>query len=209
MAEDLTDYLLGLNLKVKYIHSEIDTFERVEILKSLRLGEIDVLIGINLLREGIDLPEVSFIAILDADKIGFLRSTTSLMQIAGRAARNQNGVVVMYADTITPSIKETVDETARRRAIQQKYNEEHGITPHTISKAVQDILVRAHDDAEETVETELSVIKKQANLFDAKQRKKLIEALKKEMSECAERLDYEQAAVLRDQILEIQRTYGE
>ncbi len=209
MAEDLTDYLLGLNLKVKYIHSEIDTFERVEILKSLRLGEIDVLIGINLLREGIDLPEVSFIAILDADKIGFLRSTTSLMQIAGRAARNQNGVVVMYADTITPAIKETVDETARRRAIQQKYNEEHGITPHTISKAVQDILVRAHDDAEETVETELSVIKKQANLFDAKQRKKLIEALKKEMSECAERLDYEQAAVLRDQILEIQRTYGE
>lgn len=209
MAEDLTDYLLGLNLKVKYIHSEIDTFERVEILKSLRLGEIDVLIGINLLREGIDLPEVSFIAILDADKIGFLRSTTSLMQIAGRAARNQNGVVVMYADTITPSIKETVDETARRRAIQQKYNEEHGITPHTISKAVQDILVRARDDAEETVETELSVIKKQANLFDAKQRKKLIEALKKEMSECAERLDYEQAAVLRDQILEIQRTYGE
>lgn len=209
MAEDLTDYLLGLNLKVKYIHSEIDTFERVEILKSLRLGEIDVLIGINLLREGIDLPEVSFIAILDADKIGFLRSTTSLMQIAGRAARNQNGVVVMYADTITPSIKETVEETARRRAIQQKYNEEHGITPHTISKAVQDILVRARDDAEETVKTELSVIKKQANLFDAKQRKKLIEALKKEMSDCAERLDYEQAAVLRDQILEIQRTYGE
>lgn len=209
MAEDLTDYLLGFNLKVKYIHSEIDTFERVEILKSLRLGEIDVLIGINLLREGIDLPEVSFIAILDADKIGFLRSTTSLMQIAGRAARNQNGVVVMYADTITPSIKETVEETARRRAIQQKYNEEHGITPHTISKAVQDILVRARDDAEETVKTELSVIKKQANLFDAKQRKKLIEALKKEMSDCAERLDYEQAAVLRDQILEIQRTYGE
>ena len=145
----------------------------------------------------------------EADKIGFLRSTTSLMQIAGRAARNQNGVVVMYADTITPSIKETVDETARRRAIQQKYNEEHGITPHTISKAVQDILVRARDDAEETVETELSVIKKQANLFDAKQRKKLIEALKKEMADCAERLDYEQAAVLRDQILEIQRTYGE
>ena len=120
MAEDLTDYLLGLNLKVKYIHSEIDTFERVEILKSLRLGEIDVLIGINLLREGIDLPEVSFIAILDADKIGFLRSTTSLIQIVGRAARNENGMVVMYADAITPAIKETVEETKRRRAIQQK-----------------------------------------------------------------------------------------
>ena len=118
MAEDLTDYLLGLNLKVKYIHSEIDTFERVEILKSLRLGEIDVLIGINLLREGIDLPEVSFIAILDADKIGFLRSTTSLIQIVGRAARNENGMVVMYADAITPAIKETVEETKRRRAIQ-------------------------------------------------------------------------------------------
>ena len=208
MAEDLTDYLLGLNLKVRYIHSEIDTFERVEILKSLRLGEIDVLIGINLLREGIDLPEVSFIAILDADKIGFLRSTTSLMQIAGRAARNANGIVVMYADTITPSIKETVEETKRRRKIQQEYNDEHGITPHTISKAIQDILVRQQQEADKTMETELSVLKKSANLFDAKQRKKLIDSLKKEMSIHAEHLEYEEAAVLRDQILEIERTYG-
>ncbi len=208
MAEDLTDYLLGLHLKVKYIHSEIDTFERVEILKSLRTGEIDVLIGINLLREGIDLPEVSFIAILDADKIGFLRSTTSLIQIIGRAARNENGTVVMYADLITPAMKEAISETKRRRVIQQKYNEEHGITPHTVSKAVQDILVRQQKDAEENAEVELAVLKKNANLFDTKQRKKLIEALKKEMSDCADRLEYEQAAAIRDQIKEIEATYG-
>lgn len=207
MAEDLTDYLLGLNLKVKYIHSEIDTFERVEILKSLRVGEIDVLIGINLLREGIDLPEVSFIAILDADKIGFLRSTTSLIQIVGRAARNENGMVVMYADNITPAIKETVAETKRRRGIQQKYNEEHGITPHTVSKAIQDILVRQEADAEEEAEIELGVLKKSANLFDPKQRKKLIEALKKQMSDFADKLEYEKAASIRDEILEIQRMY--
>ncbi len=208
MAEDLTDYLLGLSLKVKYIHSEIDTFERVEILKSLRTGEIDVLIGINLLREGIDLPEVSFIAILDADKIGFLRSTTSLIQIVGRAARNENGMVVMYADNITPAIKETVTETRRRREIQQKYNEDHGITPHTVSKAVQDILVRQQQDATENAEVELSVLKKSANLFDPKQRKKLIDALKKEMSDFADRLEYEEAAAVRDQIQEIERMYG-
>ena len=208
MAEDLTDYLLGLNLKVRYIHSEIDTFERVEILKSLRMGEIDVLIGINLLREGIDLPEVSFIAILDADKIGFLRSTTSLIQIVGRAARNENGMVVMYADNLTPAIKETVSETKRRREIQQKYNEEHGITPHTVSKAVQDILVRVQKDAEEETEIEVGVLKKSANLFDPKQRKKVIDALKKEMSDYADRLEYEKAAAVRDEIQEIERTYG-
>ncbi len=208
MAEDLTDYLLGLDLKVKYIHSEIDTFERVEILKSLRTGEIDVLIGINLLREGIDLPEVSFIAILDADKIGFLRSTTSLIQIIGRAARNENGKVVMYADVITPAIKEAVAETKRRREIQQKYNEEHGITPHTVSKAVQDILIRQEKEAEEDAEIELSVLQKSVNLFDKKQRKKLLDALKKEMSDCADRLEYEQAAAIRDKINEIIATYG-
>ena len=208
MAEDLTDYLMGLHLKVKYIHSEIDTFERVEILKSLRTGEIDVLIGINLLREGIDLPEVSFIAILDADKIGFLRSATSLIQIIGRAARNENGMVVMYADNMSDAIKEAVGETRRRRKIQQKYNEEHGITPHTVSKAVQDILIRQQKDAEENEAVQLDIMKKTANLFDARQRKKLIDMLKKEMSDCADRLEYEQAAAIRDQILEIERTYG-
>lgn len=208
MAEDLTDYLFGLGVRVKYIHSEIDTFERVEILKSLRTGEIDVLIGINLLREGIDLPEVSFIAILDADKIGFLRSATSLIQIIGRAARNERGMVVMYADNMSDAIKEAVGETRRRREIQQHYNEEHGITPHTVSKAVQDILIRQQKDAEANEAVQLDVLKKSANLFDAKQRKKLIDALKKEMSACADRLEYEQAAAIRDQIVEIENTFS-
>lgn len=208
MAEDLTDYLTELDLKVKYIHSEIDTFERVEILKSLRTGEIDVLIGINLLREGIDLPEVSFIAILDADKIGFLRSTTSLIQIIGRAARNAEGKVVMYADHMSPAMKEAIEETKHRREIQEAYNKEHGITPQTVSKAVQDILVHEKKDAEENAEVQLEVLKSSANLMNASERKKLIKALTKEMSDCADRMEYEQAAVIRDQIREIEATYG-
>ena len=208
MAEDLTDYLTELNLKVKYIHSEIDTFERVEILKSLRTGEIDVLIGINLLREGIDLPEVSFIAILDADKIGFLRSTTSLIQIIGRAARNAEGKVVMYADHMSPAMKEAIEETKHRREIQEAYNKVHGITPQTVSKAVQDILVHEKKDAEENAEVQLEVLKSSANLMNASERKKLIKALTKEMSDCADRMEYEQAAVIRDQIREIEATYG-
>ena len=208
MAEDLTDYLSGLNLKVKYIHSEIDTFERVEILKSLRTGEIDVLIGINLLREGIDLPEVSFIALLDADKIGFLRSTTSLIQIVGRAARNAEGMVVMYADRMSDAMKETIEETKRRRSIQEAYNKEHGITPKTIRKAVNDILEHQKEDAEEAAATTIDAVKKSLNLFNNKERRKLIDLLKKEMTEAAERLDYEQAAVYRDQILDIEKQYG-
>lgn len=208
MAEDLTDYLTELELKVKYIHSEIDTFERVEILKALRAGDIDVLIGINLLREGIDLPEVSFIAILDADKIGFLRSTTSLIQIIGRAARNENGTVVMYADRMSAAMEEAVSETKRRRALQEAYNKEHGITPHTIRKAVQDILEREAADAKEAAGAELEVLKTTMNLFVPAQRKKLLKALKAEMEACADRLEYEQAAALRDQIKEIERQYG-
>lgn len=205
MAEDLTDYLSELNLKVKYIHSEIDTFERVEILKSLRTGEIDVLIGINLLREGIDLPEVSFIALLDADKIGFLRSATSLIQIIGRAARNSSGMVVMYADRMSEAMKEAIDETQHRRSVQEAYNKTHGIEPKTVKKEIQDILEHQKEDAEENAKLTISTLKKSANIFDKKQRKKLIDALKKEMSDCAERLEYEQAAAYRDQILELEK----
>ena len=208
MAEDLTQYLTELNLKVKYIHSEIDTFERVEILKSLRSGEIDVLIGINLLREGIDLPEVSFIAILDADKIGFLRSETSLIQIIGRAARNAQGMVVMYADHMSPAMEAAVKETKHRREIQEAYNKEHGITPQTIKKAVEDILIHEKEDAQENVQLDVEVIKNKANLFNPGERKKVIKALTKQMSDFADRMEYEQAAAIRDQIREIESQYG-
>ncbi|MBO4533209.1 MAG: excinuclease ABC subunit B [Treponema sp.] len=208
MAEDLTDYLTGLSLKVKYIHSEIDTFERVEILKSLRTGEIDVLIGINLLREGIDLPEVSFIAILDADKIGFLRSETSLIQIIGRAARNSEGKVVMYADHMSPAMEAAVKETKHRREVQEAYNKEHGITPTTIKKAVEDLLVHEKQDAQAEAIMDLEVLKQGVNLFRPADRKKLIKRLTQEMSACAERMEYEQAAVYRDQIREIEAQYG-
>ena len=207
MAEDLTDYLTNLELKVKYIHSEIDTFERVEILKSLRTGEIDVLIGINLLREGIDLPEVSFIALLDADKIGFLRSTTSLIQIIGRAARNENGKVVMYADRMSEAMQEAISETQRRRKLQEEYNSQHGITPHTIKKAVQDILERENADAQENTKIELEILKKNTNLFVPEQRKKLLKALQKQMEEYADKLEYELAASIRDQINEIKQQF--
>ena len=208
MAEDLTDYLTELDLKVKYIHSEIDTFERVEILKSLRLGEIDVLIGINLLREGIDLPEVSFIAILDADKIGFLRSATSLIQIIGRAARNAEGKVVMYADHMSAAMEDSIKETKHRREVQEAYNKEHGITPTTISKAVEDILEHEKEEAREEAQMDLEVLKQGLNLFRAADRKKLIKRLTEEMSACAERMEYEQAAVYRDQIKEIENQFG-
>ena len=207
MAEDLTEYLDELHLKVKYIHSEVETIERVEILKGLRAGEFDVLVGINLLREGIDLPEVSFIAILDADKIGFLRSATSLVQIIGRAARNSSGTVVMYADRLSDAMKEAIDETKRRRSIQEAYNEEHGITPTTVAKAVGDILVRRSEEKKEIVGTELSVIKAATNMFIPGQRKKLLKAMEKQMLEHAERLEFEEAAAIRDEIEEIKRQF--
>ncbi len=208
MAEDLTDYLTNMHLKVRYIHSEVETIERVEILKGLRAGEFDVLVGINLLREGIDLPEVSFIAILDADKIGFLRSATSLIQIVGRAARNQNGAVVMYADRMSDAMKEAIGETQRRRAIQEQYNKEHGITPTTISKAIDDILVRQNVEKQEVTATELSVIKNSFNILVPSQRKQLLKALEKQMIEHADMLQFEQAAAIRDEIDAIKKEYG-
>ena len=209
MAEDLTDYLTDLNLRVKYIHSEVETIERVEILKGLRSGEFDILVGINLLREGIDLPEVSFIGILDADKIGFLRSTTSLIQIIGRAARNANGKVVMYADRMSPAMKEAIDETKHRREVQSAYNEKHGITPKTVSKAIDDMLVREKQEKELDAQTEMSVLLNGYNLFSPKERGKLYKALEKQMNEHAERLEFELAASIRDKILALKEQYGE
>ena len=205
MAEDLTDYLTGLGLKVKYIHSEVETIERVEILKGLRAGEFDVLIGINLLREGIDLPEVSFIGILDADKIGFLRSTTSLIQIVGRAARNENGKVVMYADRISDAMKETIEETNRRRAIQEAYNKEHGITPKTIKKAIEDILTRENEIKKEAALAEAGPLINSLNILNPADRKKLIKKLEAQMAEYADMLMFEEAAVIRDKIEEVKR----
>ena len=200
MAEDLTDYLSSLDLKVRYMHSEIETFERVEIIKELRTGKCDVLVGINLLREGLDIPEVSLIAIMDADKIGFLRSATSLIQTIGRAARNVNGKVIMYADKTTDAMAEAITETQRRRAIQQAYNTEHGITPTTIKKSVQDILVRVQEEKKKAEEVNVQVMRDSFNIVEPKSRKKLIKALEKEMLEHAKNLEFEEAAVLRDEI---------
>lgn len=208
MAEDLTDYLLSLGLKVKYIHSEVETIERVEILKGLRTGEFDILVGINLLREGIDIPEVSFIAILDADKIGFLRNETSLIQIIGRAARHVNGKVVMYADATSEAMKKAMDETAYRRKKQDEYNKAHGITPQTIKKAVEDILIRQSTEKSDEVRIETDALRKALNVFKANERKKLIKILTKEMEEHAERLEFEQAALLRDEIKAIEEQFG-
>ncbi len=203
MSEDLTDYFASLGLKVRYLHSEIDTIERVEILRDLRLGVFDILVGINLLREGLDLPEVSLIAILDADKIGFLRSTTSLIQIIGRAARNSEGRVIMYADRMSIAMQEAIGETNRRRAIQTAYNEEHGITPTTIVKAVQDIIEREREETKEIQKQDLSILKGGYNLFNANDRKKYIKALEKEMLEAAKNLEFERAAIIRDEIVAI------
>ncbi|HNY17765.1 MAG TPA: helicase-related protein, partial [Treponemataceae bacterium] len=203
MAEDLTDYLSGLGLKVKYIHSEVETIERVEILKGLRAGEFDILVGINLLREGIDLPEVSFIGILDADKIGFLRSATSLIQIIGRAARNVNGSVVMYADHMSDAMKEAISETDRRRAIQEAWNASHGITPTTIKKAVDDLLTRENEVKKDAATIESGVLVSSYNLLIPEERKKLVKELEKQMAEYAELLQFEEAATIRDRIAEI------
>lgn len=191
MAEDLTTYLETMGIKVRYMHHDIDTVERMEIVRDLRLGEFDVLVGINLLREGLDIPEVSLVAVLDADKEGFLRSTRSLIQITGRAARNSDGMVIMYADSVTESMQIAIEETQRRREIQQKYNEEHNIVPKTIVKKVSEILeISTHDDSE---------FKKAKKLSKA-QKQQLIESLTKEMKAAAKLLEFEHAAYLRDKI---------
>ncbi len=203
MAEELTEYLGGLGLKVRYIHSEVETIERVEILQQLRKGDYDVLIGINLLREGIDLPEVSFIAILDADKIGFLRSATSLIQIIGRAARNAAGTVVMYADRMSDAMKLAIEETARRRAIQLAYNSEHNITPLTIKKEINAILERHRQEADLAVEQTIATYKASHNLLDPKQKAVLVRKLEAEMLEKAKNLEFEAAALLRDEIAKL------
>ena len=203
MAEDLTDYLSGIGLKVRYIHSEVETIERVEILTQLRQGDFDILVGINLLREGIDLPEVSFIAILDADKIGFLRSLTSLVQIIGRAARNAAGKVIMYADRMSDAMQQAIAETNRRREIQMAYNEKHGITPATVKKAIADILTRHIEEADNAAAATIEVLKKSYNVLIPAQRKQLIKALESEMLEHAKNLEFEQAAAIRDEITRI------
>ena len=191
MAEDLTDYLSGKKIKVKYMHHEVDTFERMELIRDLRVGTIDVLVGINLLREGLDLPEVSLIAILDADKEGFLRSETSLIQTIGRAARNAHGQVIMYADVVTRSMERAITETYRRREIQIKYNREHGIVPQTIKKDIRGIIeISSKEDSPQ----------KQAKRMSKAEKEQLIERLTKEMKQAAKILDFEHAAYLRDRI---------
>jgi len=206
MAEDLSDYLDDMGIRVRYLHSEVDTLERVEILRDLRLGEFDVLVGINLLREGLDLPEVSLVAILDADKEGFLRSETALMQVAGRAARNVNGKVIFYADEITGSMKRVIDEIERRREVQKEYNEEHDITPKSIYKSADEIKagtmvadVNIHKLKQKDTEEKEPVL---ADL-DVLEEEEMVEILKKEMTKAAEELQFEKAAELRDKIKEI------
>ncbi len=203
MAEDLTDYLAEMGVKVRYLHSEIAALDRIEILRNLRLAEFDVLVGINLLREGLDLPEVSLVAVLDADKEGFLRSATSLMQTAGRAARNVGGKVIFYADNMTKSMQRTIDETNRRRKVQQKYNEEHGITPQTIYKSVEDVL-RATRVADEKIDKWGTRRKKRRDLQQLRmskiEREELIEQYENEMVTAAKNLEFERAAELRDEL---------
>ena len=201
MAEDLTDYYADLGLRVKYLHSDIDTLERVEIIRDLRLGTFDILIGINLLREGLDLPEVSLVAILDADKEGFLRSARSLIQTCGRASRNVSGRVIMFADTITQSMKRAIDETNRRRKLQKKFNKEHGITPETIKKSIQDILGSVYEADHYTV----SIMQEaEGEYISINEIPKKVKKLKKEMISAAKELDFERATELRDEIKKLE-----
>jgi excinuclease ABC subunit B len=193
MAESLTEYLNELEIRVRYLHSDIQTIDRMQLIRDLRLGEYDVLVGINLLREGLDMPEVSLVAILDADKEGFLRSETSLIQTIGRAARNAEGKVILYADKITPSMKAAMTETERRRKKQDAFNKEHGIVPRTIKKDIREMLDLGKEVDEHTTERKLSKA----------ERERRIAQLEKEMKEAARRLEFEIAAALRDEIIQL------
>ena len=204
MAEDLTGYMRESGIRVKYLHSDIDTLERSEIIRDMRLDLFDVLVGINLLREGLDIPEIGLVAILDADKEGFLRSETSLIQTIGRAARNAEGHVIMYADTITESMERAISETKRRRKIQQAYNEEHGITPETIKKAVRDLIAISKTE-ESSKKKGAAHLEKDPESMNAKELTKAIKQIMKKMNQAAAELDFEQAAVLRDQMVELKK----
>ncbi|MBE5985892.1 MAG: excinuclease ABC subunit B, partial [Paenibacillaceae bacterium] len=200
MAEDLTDYMREVGIRVKYLHSDIDTLERSEIIRDMRLDVFDVLVGINLLREGLDIPEITLVAILDADKEGFLRSETSLIQTIGRAARNSEGHVIMYADNMTDSMRVAIEETNRRRAIQERYNEEHGITPTTIKKAVRDLIAISKAAAASDKE-----FKKDPESMDAMELEKLSKELTKKMHQAAAELNFEEAAKLRDRMVQVKK----
>jgi excinuclease ABC subunit B len=204
MAEDLTDYLLEMGIRARYLHSEVNTLERVGILRDLRLGEFDVLVGINLLREGLDLPEVSLVAILDADKEGFLRSETSLVQIIGRAARNVDGQVIMYADQVTKSMQRAMNETNRRRKLQVEHNARHGIDPQTIRKRISDILELVHSEAPAADRRRRELMPRRLDMDD-QDLARLIMSLEEEMHEAAKDLRFEYAARLRDEVNEMKR----
>ena len=200
MAEDLTDYMRELGIRVKYLHSDIDTLERTQIIRDMRLDVFDVLVGINLLREGLDIPEITLVAILDADKEGFLRSEVSLIQTIGRAARNSEGRVIMYADTITDSMHIAIEETERRREIQEKYNQEHGITPQTIQKSVRDLISISKEIAQKDLQFE-----KDPESMSKKELEKLVADIEKKMKKAAAELDFETAAELRDRMIELKK----
>ena len=204
MAEDLTDYMKDVGIRVRYLHSDIDTLERAEIIRDMRLDVFDVLVGINLLREGLDIPEITLVAILDADKEGFLRSEVSLIQTIGRAARNSEGHVIMYADVMTDSMRKAIQETERRRTIQEAYNKEHGITPTTIKKAVRDLITVSKAVAE----TE-DKLKKDPESMTRKELTKLIGQVEKQMRAAAADLNFEQAAELRDKMIELKKSLDE
>ena len=201
MAEDLTNYMKEVGIRVRYLHSDIDTLERAQIIRDMRLDKFDVLVGINLLREGLDIPEIALVAILDADKEGFLRSETSLIQTIGRAARNVDGHVIMYADHITASMRRAIDETARRREIQRQYNEEHGITPKTIQKAVRDVIAISKAAIKDKKSWE-----KDPESMSREELEKLTKELERRMLKAAAELNFEEAAMLRDQIAELKKS---